>query len=76
MTQKHGGRPVTRFEAIFVRSIDLKETEIGNGYGLSAATIGDAEDEALTLARPLGAHLVKVLDEGRVVSRTWLPLNA
>jgi hypothetical protein len=64
-----------RFTAIFVKSVDLEETEIAGSYGLAVDTLKEAEDAALKLARPQGANLVKVLDEDLVVRRTWLPLD-
>lgn len=67
---------MTRFSAIFVKISGLKEAGVGNGYGLTAETLGDAEGEALKLPRPPGANFVKILDEGRVVKRLGLELDA
>jgi hypothetical protein len=67
---------MTRFKAIFAKSVDLEETEVGNSHSLLADTLAKAENEALRLHRPFGANLIKLLDEGLVVRRVWLALNA
>ena len=66
---------VTRFKAIFAESVDLQETEVGTSHVLQADTLAMAEEEALKLCRPFAANLIKLLDQGVVVRRVWLPLN-
>lgn len=58
-----------RFSAIFVKVDGLEETEIGESCGLNAATKEEAEIEAQEMGPPHGANFIKILDEGRVVSR-------
>ena len=67
---------VVRFKAIFVKVDGLVENDVGSSYGLMAENKKDAEKEAMQAMRPHGSNFVKVLDEGRVVSRLGFELNA
>ena len=63
---------MTQFKAFF----EASETSLGNwpSHCLSAENLQDACDEALRLAPPVGAAVLKVQDERIVRQRFWLGL--
>lgn len=62
------------YQAQFCNIDGLHETDICTGIGLFADTKDAAEDEALDLPRPPKANFVKILFDGRPVSRLGLAL--
>lgn len=56
------------YRAQFLKLDGLDRTHIGNGVGLGASTITEAEEEALALTPPEGANFVQVLLDGKPVS--------
>lgn len=72
--QELGTDVVARFEAIFAMSVDLIETDFYTVFPLLAATLHEADAEAVQLPWPPGANLVKIRETKTVVRRTWLAL--
>ena len=68
-----GRTEMSVFEAVFLRVDGLDEREI-EFRQLSAGTVAEASAEALSMVAPEGANMVKVLAEGRVVSKIGIGL--
>lgn len=64
------------FKAIFTTVGGLGEVEDCSSYVLAAESKEEAENEALKITPPHGTNFVKILDDGFVVGRLGLSLNA
>ena len=61
------------FEAVFLSVNGLEEREI-EFRALSGGTVDEASAEALNLAAPEGANLIKILAEGHLVRKIGIGL--
>jgi hypothetical protein len=62
------------YQAQFFKAEGLHETDVGALVGLRAVTLDKARHEALALTRPAGSNFVKIVSDGRVVSKLGFAL--
>jgi hypothetical protein len=67
---------MTGFKAIFTTIGGLGEVEDRSSYVLAAESKEEAENEALKITPPHRTNFVKIVDDGLVVGRLGLSLNA